>query len=284
MITLPLLSLLFSDVIVSGETTCPSPQLVSAALAEGVTDAHSEGRLHLGNSAQGTALTFTDAVGQARTRILPSTGSCEDQAVRASVVVAAWLAAPESLSLPPIDVHLQAAPLPVETPTQWIVAAGPRLSIDGDGPGWGGQADLSMQPATTRLGGRVRLGALGSRNVAVSAGKANWMQFDLAPTVSWNVARRLAFHADVDAGPSLSVITAKGQDVPAARRDSSVAWGGEVSLRGSFGATLPMFLELRGSAWVHAPRVVVTSSTEPDDVAKLRTLFAMLSFGFSFHL
>jgi hypothetical protein len=284
MITLPLLSLLFSDVIVSGETTCPSPQLVSAALAEGVTDAQSEGRLHLSNSAQGTALTFTDAVGQARTRILPSTGSCEDQAVRASVVVAAWLAAPESLSLPPIDVHLQAAPLPVEIPTQWLVAAGPRLSFDSAGLGWGGQADVTMQPATTRLGGRARIGALGPRSIGLGAGQANWMQFDLAPTVTCNFANRSAFHAEVDAGPLLSVVTAKGQDFPSARRDASVAWGAEVSLRGHFDSSLPMFVELRGAAWVHAPRVVVTTSDEPNEVAKLRMLSAMISFGFSFRL
>ena len=284
MITLSLLSLLYSDVIVSGETTCPSPAIVSAALAEGVTDARSEGRLHLGKSGQGIALTFTDAVGQARTRILPATGSCEDQAVRATVVVAAWLAAPESLSLPPIDVHLEAPPLPKETHTEWTIDVGPRISFDVQGLGWGGQADITMLPASTNFGARVRAGVLAPRSVVVGSGKANWMQFDLAPTVAWNFWKRSAFHAEVDAGPSLSLITAKGQDVPAARRDSSVAWGGQVGSRGYFGSSLPMFIELRSSSWVRAPRVVVVPTNEPEQIAKLRTLVVMISFGFSFHL
>ncbi|MDX2023586.1 MAG: hypothetical protein SF187_25335 [Deltaproteobacteria bacterium] len=278
-----LLPLLNGDVIVSGQTDCPSPALVSTVLAESVTNETTEGHLHLSPASEGVAMTFTDPLGQSRTRILPAQGSCEEQAVRAGVVLAAWLASPEALALPPVDVQLQAKPLPPPPPVgAWWVGLGPGLAFDENGVAAAALGDVTRIGAGGHWGARVMLAISGTRTVAVGEGEARWMATQLAPAVLWqNMFRRFALQADV--GLTASVFTAKGVGVPNAQRDWSAAWGAQAGVRGQGKGKLPFFVDLRLNAWPFAPDVVLVTSSDRM-TTEIANVITTMTLGFAFAL
>lgn len=283
MMILWLLPLLHSDVIVSGQTTCPSPALVSTILAESVTNESTEGHLHLSSSSQGVAMTFTDPLGQTRTRILPALGSCEEQAVRAGVVLAAWLAAPEALALPPVNVELQSKPLPPLAPKpSWWMSLGPGLAFDAQGVIASALGDLAIVGGGGHFGARLSLGVTGTRSVQVGDGEARWMAAQLSPAVLWQTSqRKVVMQADL--GLVASLLTAKGIDVPRAQRDWSTAWGAQAGLRGVWKGKLPLFVDVRVNAWPFPPDVVVVYDNQRA-AANIANVVSTMTLGFSFQL
>lgn len=267
---------LFGDIVVSGTSTCPSPHMVSSALAESLEEGSVTGALRVDAGANGTFLSYTDEAGGVRTRVLPQESSCEDQAARVLVVVASWLSAPPGLALPPEP--LAASELVVATPAPehtWRLGLAPLLAWDTQGFSAGGRMEVTWQSSARRLAWRTQL--LGGAPRAVDV--ATWMYAALGVSASGVAWKTKAMEWTLDAGPLASLVTARGRSLDEPARDWKLGIGANVGSR----VTIPLgafepFIDLRGLAWLQAPTVRAMSRTG-DVLEPLPRTMVQLSLG-----
>jgi hypothetical protein len=181
---LTLVGLLAAAVPVTGGSTCPRPEEVSAELARilpssGPTAGPSA---RLEQSGSGLRIELFDAAGAlVGKRVLEGSARCADLAAASAVVIATWVAglAPTAPPVePPAAPPPSALPAPERLPYSFELGVG-ALGSYSNGFGLGVEICAALTPESGAYGAQVSVAALGAHDLSLGAGTATWQRFAL---------------------------------------------------------------------------------------------------------
>ena len=274
-----------ATVVVHGDTTCPSVDMILAALPSARPDA-AWPEMTVAVEVADDRLSLSLGEGPAARREIPADGDCSVRAESVAVVLAVWAG---ELGAHPTDspVLTIASPAPVLTP-----AKRPSQVIELDGsafysPLWGhapgAWLDVSRTPRDGGVGVRV-LGAYQSaRDVALEGGTNQVMRFLVGAALTYALQRTHVF-ASGDAGLLGTLPRAQGTGYEPNQAASTANFGGVADLRGGLRlGRFSLWLNARGLRLVHAETVKV-KSTSPGvaDSATLSAWDVQLGVGLGF--
>jgi hypothetical protein len=272
-------------VVVLGDATCPSVDMIQAALpaAQPKTDL----------SGQKVTVEVVDdrlslILGEAPAvrREIPADRDCSVRAESAAVVIAAWSG---ELGARPTDspVLTVDSPAPVLTPAK---KPGHATEVEGAAlysPLWGHAPGASLGVSRTPRNGGVGVRALGAyqsaRDVALEGGTNQVMRFLLGAALTYERQRTYVF-ASGDIGLVGTFARAQGSGYAPNQANSTTNFGGLAELRGGLRLRrFSLWLNARGLRLVHAETVKV-QSTSPGvaDSATLNAWDVQLGVGLGF--
>jgi hypothetical protein len=272
-------------VVVLGDDTCPSAEMIRAALPADRPDSAWSGQtLTVKVADDRLALSLGDE--PAVRREIPADRDCAVRAESVAVVMAAWSGelASEPTDSPVLNV---ASPAPVLTPTTPTTQV---LELDGGatysllwGHAPGAWLGVGRAPRNGGVGARV-LGAYQSaRNVALEGGDNQVLRVLGGAAATYHLQRRLVF-ASGDVGLVGTYTRASGTGYETNRTASTANVGGLADLRGGLHwGRLRLWLEARLVCLVHSETVKI-QSTSPGvaDNAVLSAWDAELGVGLGF--
>jgi hypothetical protein len=286
---------LSASVEIAGESSCPSPDMVRAALDALDSPAPARrARVTVRERDGGLLLEFAwEGGGPTDTRALVVPSGCDARAQAAAVVVATWLGRlpPAPAATAPVLTAPAVAPAPVgvapppttDAPRWWL------------GVGLGATAGGGVAPAARVELARARPGGAGvgwiaslqapmPRNQSIGGGTSRWLRtaLGLAGALGWRLG---AVGLAVDLGPLAAIAIAWGEGYPTDQADQALVFGLSAGLRAQFGAgpSRP-WVEVRLIDWLGTQRLRFdTPGTEPI-TADLPTVEGMLILGWSLPL
>jgi len=272
-------------VLVQGDATCPSVDMIRAALPA----ARPAGEL----SGQTVAVEVVDdqifltlGEGRAVRREIPADSDCSIRAQSVALVIAAWSG---DLGDRPTDSPMLAvaSPAPVLAP-----AKKPSHVIELDGsafysPLWGhapgAWLGVGRTPRDGGLGVRVLAGYQSGRDLAMEGGTNQVLRFLVGAALTYQL-QNAHFFASGDVGPVGTFTRAQGTGYETNRAESTSNFGGVADLRGGLRlGRARLWLNARGLRLVHAETVKV-QSTSPGvaDSATLNAWDLQLGVGLGF--
>jgi len=271
-------------VVVHGDTTCPSVDMILAALPAA--------RPAAGWPEQMVTVEVVDdqlslSLGEAAVRReIPADGDCSVRAESVAVVMAAWAG---DLEARPTDspVLVMASPAPVLAPAK---KPGHVFEMDGAvfySPLWGHAPGAWLGVGRTPRAGSVGVRVLGAyqsaRDVALEGGTNQILRFLVGAALTYQLQRRYVFAAG-DAGLVGTVTRAQGSGYEPSGASSTANFGGVADLRGGLRlGRARLWLNARVLRLVHAETVKV-QSTSPGvaDSAALTPWDLQLGVGLGF--
>jgi hypothetical protein len=284
-------------VVVRGDATCPSVDMIRAALlAARPSGEWPEQTVTVEVASDRLFLSLGDA--HAVRRELPADRDCSVRAQSLAVVIAAWSG---ELASHPIDspaltatstdspVLTVASPTPVLAPTKE-----PSHVIEVDGaacysPLWGhalgAWLGVGLTPRHGGLGVRVLGGYQSARDVALEGGTNQILRFLIGAALTYHVQRTYVF-ASGDVGLVGTLTRAQGLGYVANQADSTANVGGVADLRGGVRlGRARLWLNARGMRLAHAETVKVQSSSPGvADSATLNAWDLQIGLGLGFRL
>jgi hypothetical protein len=273
------------NLVVDGDTTCPSVEMIRAAwAAAGPSATWPEQTVTVQVADDRLALSLGEA--PAVVREIPADADCSVRAETVAVIIAAWSG---DLASHPTDsaVLTVKSPAPVLAPavkSSHIVELGGAAFYS---PGWGhapgAWVDMGRMPRDRGIGARVFLAYQSARDVALEGGTNQILRLLAGAVVSYPLQSRLLF-ASVDVGLVGTLTRAQGSGYETNRTDSATNFGGVLELRGGLRlGRARLWLSGRGLRLVHAETVKV-QSTSPGvaDRAVLSAWDAQLGLGAGF--
>ena len=272
-------------VVVHGDATCPSADMVLAALpAARPDDALSGQKVAVEIADDRLTLSLGETPGVRRE--IPADADCSVRAESVAVVLAAWSG---ELGARPTDspVLTLASPAPVLAP-----AKKPRPLIELEGgafysPLWGHSPGAWLGIARTPRDGGVGMRLLGAyqsaRDVALEGGTNQVMRFLVGAALTYQREWWHVFAAG-DAGLVGTLTRAQGSGYDSNQTGSIVNFGGVAELRGGVRlGRARLWLNARGLRLVHA-EIVKVRSTSPGvaDNAALNAWDVQLGVGLGF--
>lgn len=268
---------------VEGESDCPAPAEVSAALErlEGAAVAAS-GSVRLATDGDSLDVRWIDDAGRTvRQWRFPRGGSCAALAETVALVLAVWRggvdgAGLRSPPLPPPPVEGVPAPaLRAMRPARpslvaYEVAAGFLVGWEpGAGGSFGGTVEATVGPRESRWAGRVALSALSLQSQGFALGSVGWTRPSLSLGARLRLAReRVRLDLTVDALVALLVLRGDGF-AGAVAESYDVDPGLDLGLRlGVRAGPLVPFVDLRGVGWLRQQTARVTGIAAGDDLPR----------------
>ena len=250
-------------VVVRGDATCPSADMIRAALPAARPDGEWPAQT-VTVEVVGDRLVLILGDAPAVRREIPADGDCAVRAESAAVVIAAWAG---ELGARPTDspVLAVASPAPVLTP---VKKAGYVIELDGSAfysPLWGhapgAWLGVGRVPRDGGLGVRV-LGAYQSaRDVALEGGTNQVLRFLVGAALTYQLQRWRVFAAG-DVGLVGTLTRAQGTGYETNQSGFATNFGGVADLRGGLRlGRFSLWLNARGLRLVHAETVKVQSSS-----------------------
>jgi hypothetical protein len=272
-------------VVVHGDTTCPSVDMILAALPSARPDAAwLEQTVDVEVADDRLALRLGEAPGVRRE--IPADGDCSVRAESVAVVLAVW--AGELAARPTDSPELTiASPAPVFTPTKK-----PSHVIELDGaafysPVWGHGPGASLGVGRTPREGGVGVRVLGAyqsaRDVALEGGTNQVLRFLVGAALTYQLQRRHVFAAG-DVGLVGTLTRAQGAGYETNQAGYAANFGGVADLRGGLRlGRFSLWLNARGLRLVHAETLKI-NSTSPGvaDSATLSAWDVQLGIGLGF--
>lgn len=261
---------------VEGQSTCPSPDEVTSALAAQPGPADSGYVARLGVEDGALRIDSVDAAGRAvRTRRLPGSASCAELATATAVIVATWVG--ELRAQPAVDVHLRPRPRPSKV--RWDLGAGFTAGLIGGSFSPGGILELQLAPRGFPLGARLALLGEAPRTLGVDAGSVKYARpmVELGPNVRLHPWRMLI---DLHAELSLATLVLQGEGFSSTRRDfdADVGLGGGARAAIRVGPVAP-FLGAQVVGWLRDQEVQVSGLNGKSSLPRYELL---LSIGVAF--
>jgi hypothetical protein len=273
------------SVVVRGDATCPSADMVLAALPAAASEVDWSGQtITVEVVDDRLALTLGDAGGARRE--IPADADCAIRAQSVAVVIAAWSG---ELGALPSDspMFTIAAPAPVLTPVKK-----PRHVIEVDGaafysPVWGhgpgASLDVSGRPWRGHVGARALLAYQSARDVALEGGTNQILRMLVGATVTYQLHSKRWFAAG-DVGLAGTMTLARGSGYDPNETGSAANFGGIAELRGGLHlGRYTVWLNARGLRLLHGETVKI-QSTSPGvaDSAELGAWDVQLGLGLGF--
>jgi hypothetical protein len=209
---------------VEGQTDCPTPDAVGAALAKlgGLTSAGAGDRIALAAGDEGLTVRWLDGAGHERhTWRLPRDGTCQELADAAALVVAVWAGHVDAGRVP--SPQLPEAGPPVEPRAQLFASARrSRLAYEvaaallvgwepGAAASFGGSAVVTLGPRSSRFTARLALSAQSLQRHDIAIGRIGWTRPALSLGAQVRLARAaLVFDLSIDAVAALLVLDGEG--------------------------------------------------------------------------
>jgi hypothetical protein len=250
-------------VVVHGDATCPSVDMIHAALPAARPDGEWPEQTVTVEVAD-DRLSLTLGKAPAVRREIPADGDCSVRAESVAVVIAAWAG---ELGSRPTDspVLTAATPAPVLAP-----AKKPSHVIELDGaafysPLWGHAPGAWLGIGRTPRDGGVGVRLLGAyqaaRDMALEGGTNQVLRFFVGTAVTYHMQRTRVF-ASGDVGLVGTLTRAQGARYETNRADSTTNFGGVADLRGGLRlGRARLWLNTRLLRLVHAETVKVQSSS-----------------------
>lgn len=250
-------------VVVQGDATCPSAEMIRAAMPAAPLDAAWSGATVTVEVAD-DRLTLSLGDAPAARREIPADADCAIRAQSVAVVLAAWSG---ELVARPSDspVLTVATPAPVLVP-----ARQPGYVIEADGaafysPLWGHEPGASLGVARVPRNGGVGARLLGAyqsaRDVALEGGTNQPSRFLLGAALTYHL-RGTRLFAAAGGGPVATLTRIQGTGYALNRSASAANYGGMVDLRGGLRlGRFSLWLDARALRLVHAEAVRIQSNS-----------------------
>jgi hypothetical protein len=250
-------------VVVLGDATCPSVDMIRAALpAAWPDDALAGQNVTVEVADDRLALSLGETPGVRRE--IPADGDCSVRAESVAVVLAAWSG---ELGARPTDspVLTIASPAPVLAPAK---KPRPITELEGGAfysPLWGHAPGAWLGVARTPRDGGVGMRVLGAyqaaRDVALEGGTNQVLRFLVGAALTYQLQWWRVFAAG-DVGLVGTLALAQGSGYEPNQTGSTVNFGGSAELRGGFGlGRVRLWLNARGLRLVRAETVKVQSTS-----------------------
>jgi hypothetical protein len=251
-------------VVVHGDATCPSVDLILAALPSARPDG-AWPDMTVTVEVADDRLSLSLGEGPAARREIPADADCSVRAQSVALVLAVWAG---ELGARPTDspVLAVASPAPVLTPVK--KPSSHVFELDGAAfysPLWGhapgAWLDVGRTPRDGGLGVRL-LGAYQSaRNVALEGGTNQVLRLLVGAALTYQVQRTHLF-ASGDVGLVGTLTRAQGTGYEPSRAASTTNFGGVADLRGGVRlGRFSLWLNARGLRLIHAETVKVQSTS-----------------------
>jgi hypothetical protein len=273
------------SVVVHGDGTCPSADMILAALPAAASEVDWAGQTVTVEVANNQlALSLGDAAGTRRE--IPADADCAIRAESVAVVIAAWSG---ELGARPSDspMFTIATPAPVLTP---VKKRGHVIEVDGAafyspvwGHGPGASLDVSRRPWRGHVGARALLAYQSARDVALEGGTSQILRLLVGATVTYQLHSKRLFAAG-DVGLAGTLTLARGSGYDPNETGSAANFGGIAELRGGLHlGRFTVWLNARGLRLAHGETVKV-QSTSPGvaDRAGLSAWDVQLGLGLGF--
>jgi hypothetical protein len=263
-------------VVIDGDTTCPTPEQVTAALETMLSSADPGGdphRAHLIASSDRVDIELHSSVGRLLAqRTVTRDGSCDELASAIAVVIATWEAelagtAPElhvAATTNATTDRAGAADVRTRTTTtraatELIAGGGVLMTADRDGLGFGGLGELAIARANRRVALRFAAIASSPRHERLATGAIAWHRQSLALGARVRLVGAHAIRVDGVADVALGLLTARGEGFTENRAAYSFdpGVGGGARLVVPLGS-LDLFAEATETWWLRGGTLQVT--------------------------
>jgi len=250
-------------VVVRGDATCPSAEMIRAALPVAPPDGEGSGQTVTVEVA-GDRLMLSLGEAPAVRREIPADKDCSVRAESVAVVIAAWSG---ELGARPTDtpVLTVASPAPVLTPAQKPSHV---LELDGAAfysPLWGHAPGAWLGVGRTPRDGGVGVRVLGAyqsaRDVAMEGGTNQVLRFLIGAALTYHLQRTHVF-ASGEVGLVGTLTRAQGTGYETNRADSITNFGGVADVRAGLRlGRFRLWSDARLVRLVHAENVKIQSSS-----------------------
>jgi hypothetical protein len=273
------------SVVVRGDATCPSADMILAALPAAASEVDWSGQtITVEVVDDRLALTLGDAGGARRE--IPADADCAIRAQSVAVVIAAWSG--ELGALPsdsPMFTVASPPPLltPAKRPSHLVEVNGAAFYSPVWGHGLGASLDVSRRPWRGHVGARALLAYQSARDVVLEGGTNQILRMLVGATLTYQRQSKRWFAAG-DLGLAGTLTLARGSGYEPSETAGATNFGGIAELRGGlrFGR-LSVWLNARGLRLVHDETVKV-QSTSPGvaDSATLNAWDVQLGLGLGY--
>jgi hypothetical protein len=276
---------------VVGNSQCPTPDAVSAALAklDALAAVGADQRIELDDTGEQLTVRWLDgAARQLHAWPLPRDGSCEELADLAALKVAVWAGRVDAGRVQALPVwpdptarspRLVARARPAKV--AYAVAAAFLVGWEpGAAASYGGTADVTLGPRLSRFAARIAISAQSLQYHDITVGRVGWTR----PALSLGARLRLSrtafrFDLSADVVAALLVLGSDGFGPPTHSYDFDPGLDAGVRFGYRLGSTMP-FVDVRLVGWLRQQTVLVSGLGTRYDLPRIDLwMSAGLAFG-----